>query len=285
MLKAAGNFSIGRILGVTQAERHEFIQLIPVYLPKDQNANPLGYRADWLDERHHFRRFASEFLGTFGFVFALSGGAAILHGYASPALTNTSTVALLTLMAATWLIIAIYAFGDISAHFNPAMTFAFALRGDMSWKRAGLYVIVQCFAAACASGLARLFFGVASGLAAVHPPVGKSLAAFFFEILLTGLFVLLVLAMCRGPKLNGPFTPLAVAAYVMSFGTMGGLFEGAAFNPARAFGPDLATGRMNDLWVYVAGAACGVLIAVPIDRYLRGKATAAEAAVAESEPG
>lgn len=165
------------------------------------------------------------------------------------------------------------------------MTFAFALRSDMSWKRAGLYVVVQCFAAACASSLARLFFGVASGLAAVQPPVGKSLAAFFFEVLLTGLFVLLVLAMCRGPKLSGPFMPLAVAAYVMSFGTMGGLFKGAAFNPARAFGPDLATGRMNDLWVYVAGAACGVLIAVLIDRYLRGKATAAEAAVAESEPG
>lgn len=243
-----------------------------------------GIRADWLDKRHHYRRFASEFLGTFGFVFALSGGAAILHSYANPAVSNALTVALLTLMAATWLVVAIYALGDLSAHFNPAMTFAFALRGDMSWKRASLYVVVQCCAAACASGLARLFFGASSGLAAVHSPTGKALPAFFFEVLLTGCFVLLVLALCKGPKLNGPFTPLAVAAYVMSFGTMGGLFEGAAFNPARAFGPDLATGQMNDLWVYVAGAACGVLVAVPIDRFLRGKATSSEAAVAESEP-
>ena len=243
-----------------------------------------GYRGDWLDARHHFRRFASEFIGTFGFVFSLSGGAAILHAYAIPALTNTATVFLLTLMAATWLIIAIYSLGDLSAHFNPAMTFAFALRGDMSWKRAGLYCVVQCFAAACASGLARLFFGVSSGLAAVHSPAGKSGRAFLFEVLLTGCFVLLVLAMCSGPKLNGPFTPLAVSAFVMSFGTMGGLFEGAAFNPARAFGPDLATGGMNDLWIYFAGAACGVLIAVPIDRYLRGKATPLEAVAAESQP-
>ena len=243
-----------------------------------------GYTADWSDARHHYRRLASEFVGTFGFVFALSGGAAILYEYAKPPLSNASTVVLLTLVAAAWLVIAIYALGDLSAHFNPAMTFAFALRGDMSWKRAGLYCVVQCLGAACASGLARAFFGVSSGLAAVHPPQGKALPAFFFEVLLTGCFVLLVLAMCRGPKLNGPFTPLAVAAYVMSFGTMGGLFEGAAFNPARALGPDLATGRLNDLWIYIAGAACGVLIVVPVDRYLRGKATPAEAAVAESQP-
>ena len=247
-----------------------------------QSDESLGYRADWLDKRHHFRRFASEFIGTFGFVFSLSGGAAILHSYATPSLSNAATVALLTFVAATWLIIAIYALGDLSAHFNPAMTFAFALRGDMSWKRAGLYCIVQCFGAACASGLARLFFGVQSGLAAVHAPADKSIPAFFFEVLLTGSFVLLVLAMCRGPKLNGPFTPLAVAAYVMSFGTMGGLFEGAAFNPARAFGPALVAGRMNDLWIYFAGSACGVLVAVPIDRYLRGKANSSEAAIAES---
>ena len=246
------------------------------------SGDSLGYRADWLDKRHHYRRFASEFIGTFGFVFALSGGAAILHAYAAPSLSNAATVAVLTFVAATWLIIAIYALGDLSAHFNPAMTFAFALRGDMSWKRASLYCVVQCLAGACASGLARLFFGLESGLAAVHPPPGKAIPAFLFEVLLTGCFVLLVLAMCRGPKLNGPFTPLAVAAYVMSFGTMGGLFEGAAFNPARAFGPALVTGRMDDLWIYVAGAACGVLVAVPIDRYLRGKANSSEAAVAES---
>jgi len=36
----------------------------------------------------------------------------------------------------------------------------------------------------------------------------------------------MVLAMANGPKLNGPFVPLAVGAYIMSWGTMGGPFEG-----------------------------------------------------------
>ena len=90
--------------------------------------------------------------------------------------------------------------------------------------------------------------------------------------------------MARGPKLNGPFTPLAVAAYVLSFGTVGGLYEGAAFNPARAFGPDLALGRFDDLWVYVLGATVGAAAAVALDHYLKGSADLAEASMAESEP-
>ena len=250
----------------------------------DTKAGGLGYSADWSDSRHHYRRFASEFIGTFGFVFSLSGGSSIFHAYAKPPMSGGMTVALLTMVAALWLVIAIYALGDLSAHFNPAMSFAFALRGDMSWKRASLYWIVQCAAGGAASLLARAFFGVESGLAAVHPQPGQVWPAVGFEVLLTASFVLLVLAMTRGPKLNGPFTPLAVGAYVLSFGTVGGLYEGAAFNPARAFGPDLALGTFGDLWAYVLGAAIGASLAVLLDNYLRGSANLDEARAAESRP-
>ncbi len=56
--------------------------------------------------------------------------------------------------------VAVFFLGDISAHFNPAMTLAFALRGDMGWVMAGVYWAVQFVAAACGSLLARAFFGV-----------------------------------------------------------------------------------------------------------------------------
>lgn len=242
------------------------------------------YSADWSDGHHHGQRLLCEFIGTFGFVFSLSGGAGAFYAYAKPPLSSGITVALLTMVAAMWLVIAIYAFGDISAHFNPSMTFAFALRGDISWRRTLLYWVSQCAGASAASLLARAFFGPSSGLGSVHPQPGKNWQAVGFEVLLTGSFVLLVLVMARGPKLNGPFTPLAVAAYVLSFGTFGGLYEGAAFNPARAFGPALALGRLGDLWIYVLGAALGASIAVGIDRYLRGPLRKANAAAAELSP-
>ena len=256
---------------------------IPFGPDPDPRSPRFAYRAEWTDGRHHFRRLACEFVGTFGFVFSLSGGAAIFHAYAKPPLSTGITVVILTMVAAMWLVIAIYAFGDISAHFNPAMSFAFALRGDMRWSHAFFYWISQCAGGAAASLLARAYFGASSGLASVHPQPGQPWHAVGFEVLLTACFVLLVLAMARGPKLNGPFTPLAVGAYVLSFGTVGGLYEGAAFNPARAFGPDLAIGRLGDLWIYVLGAGIGSALAVAMDRYFRGPLHVAEPSADRSE--
>lgn len=39
--------------------------------------------------------------------------------------------------------------------------------------------------------------------------------------------------------------PLAVGAYILAWGTMGGPYEGASMNPARSFGPDLAIGDLS----------------------------------------
>jgi hypothetical protein len=49
----------------------------------------------------------------------------------------------------------------------------------------------------------------------------------------------------NGPKLNGPFIPLAVGAYILAWGTMGGPYAGASMNPARSFGPDVAIGNLS----------------------------------------
>lgn len=62
----------------------------------------------------------------------------------------------------------------------------------------------------------------------------------------------------------------------------GGLFEGAAMNPARAFGPDVAIGDFSTLWVYIVGPMLGAAAAVLLDTVLRGRATAREAAAAQS---
>jgi hypothetical protein len=72
-----------------------------------------------------------------------------------------------------------------------------------------------------------------------------------------------------------------VGAYIFSLATTGGLFDGAAMNPARAFGPDLALGEFGTLWVYIVGPVLGAGAAVLLDGALRGQATAREAATAQ----
>ena len=178
------------------------------------------------------------------------------------------------------LVIAIYALRDMSAQSNPALTLAFALRGDMSWRRAGAFWVVQFVAGIAAALMARGFFGEESGLAAPHPPAGHAVQACFYQVFLTGLFILLVLALTRGPKLTGSFTPLAIGAYVLSFATISALYDGAAFSPASALGPAVVLGRYQDVWVYLLGDAVGAVVAVGIDRYLRGPANSVEAEAA-----
>src|SRR5260370_26432619 len=94
----------------------------------------------------------------------------------------------------------------------------------------------------------------------------------------------MVLSMANGRKLNGRYVPLAVGAYIMSWGTMGGPFEGASMNPARSFGPDLARGDLTTWWVYVLGPAAGAILAGTGARVLPGPPLAHEARRAGEPP-
>ncbi|MGW1894740.1 aquaporin [Streptomyces sp. NPDC002004] len=96
--------------------------------------------------------------------------------------------------------------------------------------------------------------------------------------------VLMVLWLADGPKLNGPFVPLPVGAYIMAWGTMGCPFDGASMNPARSLGPDVALRDVSTWWVYLIGPVAGATLAVGVTRILRGSATALEANAAEDTP-
>lgn len=233
---------------------------------------------------HRARHLISEFIGTSGLTFVLSGGAAILASYGGGSLTPHEYAFILSATSSLWLVAAVYFLGDISAHFNPAMTFAFALRGDMGWRMAFVYFGVQFLAASCGSLVAAEIFGRGANLAATIPQRGQLWPAVACEAILTFGMVLLVLSMANGPKLNGNFVPIAIGAYVMAMGTTFGPYDGAAFNPARAFGPDVVRGDLSTYWVYPLGSFFGVIIAVTVAGVLRGPAKAQEAQAAMGTP-
>jgi glycerol uptake facilitator-like aquaporin len=139
-----------------------------------------------------------------GLTFILSGGAAILARYGGHGLQPWQTVLVLSAVSALWLLVAVYFLGDVSAHFNPAMTLAFALRGDMDWVMAGAYWVVQFAAAACGSLLARAFFGVAGKPAVTMPQPGQARPAAGFEAIITFGLVLMVLNLANGLSSTAP---------------------------------------------------------------------------------
>jgi glycerol uptake facilitator-like aquaporin len=229
----------------------------------------IRFFADWGIDRHRGRRLLAEFIGTFGLVFVLSGGAAILTKYGGLVLSPLHYALILSSISACWIIGAIYCLGDISAHFNPAVTFAFWLRGQIDWRMASAYCVVQYFGAAMAACVVAALFGYGGNLGAVMSPDGYVWTIVLFEAILTTGLLLVVLSMADGPKLNCNFVPLAVGAYVMCAGVMGGAFSGAAFNPARAFGPAFALGSLSSHWLYVLGSLLGAGVAVSLAHYLR----------------
>ena len=101
---------------------------------------------------------------------------------------------------ALWVSAAVYFLGDISAHFNPAVTLAFAVGREIEWTIAAVYFVVQIAAAIFGSFLAWMFFGTAGNLARTDPQPGQDVQAMFFEIILTFGLVLLVLGMANGPS-------------------------------------------------------------------------------------
>src|SRR5215510_597687 len=87
------------------------------------------------------RRLAAEALGT-----ALLVATVVGSGIMAESLTKDTALALLgnTLPTGAILVVLITILGPISgAHFNPAVTLVFALRRDMRWRHAVLYVAAQ----------------------------------------------------------------------------------------------------------------------------------------------
>jgi aquaporin Z len=157
------------------------------------------------------------------------------------------------------------------AHLNPAVTLAFALRGDFPWRRVPGYIVIQLIAAVTAVLVLRLMFGDVGSLGATTPGTGFSdLQAVGVELLLTIGLVSTILGTASSAQNLGPLSALAVGGYIVLAGLWSSPVSGASMNPARSFGPALVTGDFGTYWVYLAGPLLGAAVAVGIAVLLRG---------------
>ena len=210
----------------------------------------------------------AEAVGTFLFFFVGAGSVVVATSSADggPGLVGIAFAHGIALA------VAVSALGAVSgAHFNPAVTVAVRLAGRIEWSHAVAYVVVQ-LAAAVAAGLALRWVLPESAWSASFigtPALGEGIgpvAGVAIEAILTLLLVVAVFGTAvdpRAPRLGGMAIGLAVAADVM----MGGPLTGAAMNPARWFGPAVASGHLNDWYVWWVGPLIGAIVGAVIYRY------------------
>ena len=204
------------------------------------------------------RAHTAEFIGTFALVFF--GCGAIANG-----LPPTSVAIAFGLAVA----VMIYALGHISgAHFNPAVSIAFAAGRHLPWTRAATYTLAQILGATAGALTLRITLGPSADLG-VTQPTGPAAQAFAWEVLLTFALVLVITAVATDVRALGQAAALAVGGTVALGSLVGGPVSGASMNPARSIGPALVSGDVVNLWIYLAAPVLGGVLAVLAYRRLR----------------
>lgn len=214
-----------------------------------------------------------EALGTFLLVF-IGGGSIITSSFFFvPASSQLLIVAIAYGIA---LAIAVtIAMGISGGHINPAVTIAMWATKRIKTGDALVYIVAQII---CALIGAAVLFGfpiqaVASAgwsVPALSPIVSVG-QGIFIEALITFVLVLAVFGTCvdgRSPKIAGFGVGLALMIGIL----VAGPFTGAAANPARALGPEIATLNFTNWYVYWVGPILGALIAALLyDRFVLKK--------------
>jgi MIP family channel proteins len=212
-------------------------------------------------------KLVAEFIGTFALIFIGAGAAAVVGGGAGlPGIGAVAFAHGLTVMAF------IFAYGAVSGgHFNPSVTIAVLAAGAIRTGEAAGYIVSQL-----AGGILGAFVllavlgGAGTGLG--RPMLAHDLAlgatsltvtpwaGYVIEALL-GFFLSTVVLSTAVAGRGGNLAPLAIGVTLVLNIIMGGPLTGAAFNPARALGPMVATGNFTDAWLYLTAPIVGAIIA------------------------
>ncbi len=170
------------------------------------------------------------------------------------------------------LAVLVSALGAVSgAHFNPAVTFAVWVAGQIPGRRGLAYILAQLIGGILAAWAVWLIFPTNSldwklGIPQLFGGIGP-IAGIMVETILTVILLLAVFGTAidpRAPKVGGLAIGLAVAADIL----MGGAITGAAMNPARWFGPAAVTWNFENSYVWVVGPLLGAGIAAIAYRFL-----------------
>ena len=235
-------------------------------------------------------KLLAEFIGTFALIFIGAGaGAVVGDGVGLPGLIAIAFAHGLTVMAFA------FAYGSVSGgHFNPSVTVGVLAAGAMSAGEAIGYIVSQLIGGVAGALLLRTVLGgAATGLGV--PALAHNLAlgattltvtpwaGFVIEAVLAFFLVTVVLSTAVAGR-AGNLAPLAIGMTLTLNIIMGGALTGAAFNPARALGPMVATGNFSDAWLYLAAPIVGAIVAAIVHTGLVRLAHEGMAAAAARTP-
>ena len=203
------------------------------------------------------RKLGAEFVGTFALIFFGAGSALAASNPVGQALANGLAIGIM-----------VTAVGHISGgHFNPAVTLSMLVTRRISPAESARYWVSQLAGAtAAALVLLAIFPSAVTDAAKLGvPTVGLGFStgnALVAEIVGTFFLVFVIYGVAVDKR--GAFGILAglPIGLIISIGVLAlGAVSGAAFNPARWFGPALVGGNFDNFWVWIVGPVVGAVLA------------------------
>jgi aquaporin Z len=254
--------------GPPEETEQELARHAAVALRSIGHPNSITRMYDFGDDRYAWRRLFAEVLGTFFLVLVAVGAGMVNARFGGLAVPYTARVVAPALMVMALIL----AMGAVSgAHLNPAVSLAFALRGDFPWKRVVPYIVAQFLGAVLATLLLWALLGKQGSAGLTLPGRGISTAtAMVWELILTTGLVSVIQGTASGAQQLGTLAAIGVGGYIALAGLWGSPVSGASMNPARSLGPALVLADWTSWWAYLIGPVAGGIIAVGIARVLRG---------------
>jgi aquaporin NIP len=220
-------------------------------------------------ERALARSLLAEFIGTFALVFA--GAGAIVVDAKTHALGHVGVAISFGLV----ITVMIYAVGHISgAHFNPAVTLAFALTRHFPRGRVGLYWTAQAAGAVAAAAILRGSLGDHAAVGATVPS-GTQAQSFLWEFILTVFLMFVIMAVATDTRAVGEAAAIAIGGTIGLDAMFGGPITGASMNPMRSLAPALVSGNLHALWLYILAPLVGASLGALTYQFVRGEPSAA----------
>lgn len=211
------------------------------------------------------KKYLAEFLGTFILIF-VAEGTFLVNGITGGSLGLVG----IALAQGMVLMTLIYSLIHVSgAFFNPAITITNFIHKRISGPMAFWYILAQLAGAAAAGLLLLILFPTATAAEHYGLPLDVDpLYGIIFEAILTFFLVATIYGVYINKYAPKDFYGLAIGSVLIFDTLFGGPVTGAALNPARAFGPALASGIWEPQLIYWIGPILGAVVASFVYEYL-----------------
>ncbi|MBW7897606.1 Aquaporin Z [Candidatus Brocadiaceae bacterium B188] len=212
-----------------------------------------------------YKKYMAELVGAFALVF-IAAGAVCADFYLRREGGQGLGLLGISIAYGVVMIVVIYATSYISgSHVNPAVTISFWISKRMDPNTAIMYILSQITGAIIAGLALKVLFPEALntvylGTCMLSPGVSIG-RGILMEFIVTFFLVFTVYGTLVDKRATAGFAGVAIGMVTLFGAMIGGTISGGAMNPARVFGPAIASGQFTHHYVWWIGPILGGIVA------------------------